>query len=105
MKRVRIRFTKKAARQVREVAAWWIEHRPSAPSLFRKELASLLGLLKAAPETGALHPHRRIKSVRRSPLPTSRYLVYHVYDPLAGEVLVLCIWSALRGRSPELSRD
>lgn len=103
MKRARIRLTKEAAHQTREAAAWWIENRPAAPSLFREELAALLGLLRTAPEAGAPHAHRRIKGVRRAPLPTTRYLVYYSYDARRGEVLVLAVWSALRGRSPRLA--
>lgn len=49
MKRARIRLTKEAVRQAREAAAWWIENRPAAPSLFREELAALLSLLRTAP--------------------------------------------------------
>ncbi|MDC0682589.1 type II toxin-antitoxin system RelE/ParE family toxin [Sorangium atrum] len=105
MKRARIRLTKEAVRQAREAAAWWIENRPAAPSLFREELAALLSLLRTAPEAGAPHAHRRIKGVRRAPLPTSRYLVYYVVDRESGEVLVLAVWSALRGRPPQLSLE
>jgi hypothetical protein len=76
MKRARIRLTKEAVRQAREAAAWWIENRYAAPSLFREELAALLSLLRMAPKAGAPYAHRRIKGVRRAPLPTSRYLVY-----------------------------
>ncbi|AUX20594.1 hypothetical protein SOCEGT47_010660 [Sorangium cellulosum] len=103
MKRARLRLTREAARQAREAAAWWIENRPAAPSLFREELAALLSLLRTAPEAGAPHAHRRIQGVRRVPLPTSRYLVYYVHDPGAEEVLVLAVWSALRGRPPQRS--
>ncbi|XYH99970.1 type II toxin-antitoxin system RelE/ParE family toxin [Sorangium sp. So ce1128] len=105
MKRARIRLTGDAARQARDAAVWWVENRPAAPSLFREELAALLSLLRTAPEVGAPHAHRRIKGVRRAPLPTSRYLVYYVYDPSGGEVLVLAVWSALRGRPPRLSLE
>jgi plasmid stabilization system protein ParE len=104
MKLARLRLTRDAARQVREAAAWWIKNRPAAPSLFREELAALLGLLRTAPGLGAPYAHRQIKGVRRAPLPTSRYLVYYVHDPSGGEVLVLAVWSALRGRPPRLSR-
>lgn len=104
MNRARIRFTKEAIKQVREVGAWWVEHRPSAPSAFRKELASLIGLLKTSPEMGTPHPHRWIKGVRRSPLETSREIVYYAYDPREGEVLVLAVWSSLRGKPPPLTR-
>jgi plasmid stabilization system protein ParE len=103
MKRVRTRLTPYAARQVKEVAAWWIENRPLAPALFRKELAALLALLRTAPEVGAPFRHRRLQGVRRTPLVRSRYLVYYVYDAARAEILVLAVWSALRGRSPPLS--
>jgi plasmid stabilization system protein ParE len=104
MKRARLRLTPDAARQVREAAAWWVENRPLAPSMFREELATLFGLLRTSPEAGTLHAHRRIPGVRRAPLLKTRYLVYYVHDPAAGEVLVLAVWSALRGRAPRLSR-
>jgi hypothetical protein len=104
MTRARIRLTKVAARQAREAAAWWIENRREAPSLFRQELAALFGLLRTAPEMGEPYPHRRIKGVQRAPLPTSRYMIFYVYDPELVEVLVLAFWSTLRGRPPRLSR-
>jgi plasmid stabilization system protein ParE len=104
MSRARIRLTPDAARQVREVAAWWIKSRPSAPALFRKELAALLSLLRDAPDVGAPYPHRRLEGVRRSPLPRSRYLVYYVHDTSKGEVLVLAVWSAIRGKGPPLAK-
>jgi plasmid stabilization system protein ParE len=87
IKRTRVRFTRDAARQVREAAAWWVKNRPAAPSLFHQELAALFALLRTAPEMGAPHAHRRIRGVRRVPLPTSRYLVYYVHDPSIGEIL------------------
>ncbi|WP_437929217.1 hypothetical protein WMF37_08090 [Sorangium sp. So ce291] len=62
-------------------------------------------MLRTAPEVGAPHAHRRIKGVRRAPLPTSRYLVYYVYDASSGEALALAVWSALRGRPPRLSLE
>ncbi|WP_437999805.1 type II toxin-antitoxin system RelE/ParE family toxin [Sorangium sp. So ce185] len=103
MKRARVQLTTDAARQTRDAAAWWIENRPAAPSLFREELAALLSLLRAAPDAGAPHAHRRIKGIRRAPLPTTRYLVYYVHDRESGEILVLAVWSSLRGRPPRLS--
>lgn len=62
----------------------------------------MLDLLAMAPDTGALHPHRRIPEVRRALLPRTRYHVYYVHDIERDEVVVLALWSALRRRAPPL---
>jgi plasmid stabilization system protein ParE len=61
-------------------------------------------MLAVTPEAGALYPHRRVQGVRRAVLPRSRYLVYYVYERALGEVAVLALQSALRGRGPRLRR-
>jgi len=47
---------------------------------------------------------REIPGVRRILLSQSRYHVYYVHDEKRGEVLVLAIWSAVRGRGPRVRR-
>lgn len=45
-----------------------------------------------------------MKGVQRLFLPGTRYHVYYVHDAEAREVVVLAIWSALRGKGPPLRR-
>jgi plasmid stabilization system protein ParE len=95
-----VRFSPQALSQAQAAHAWWRKNRPRAPRLFRDELAEALELLRTAPTAGAPYPHRRLRDVRRVILQRSRYYVYYVMGP--GEVTILAVWSALRGRAPRL---
>ena len=99
---VRVAFAKRAARQVREIDAWWRENRPAAASLFSEELASALRAIEVAPNLGQPVSHGEAPDVRRVLLRATRH---HVYFVFAGEVVrVLAVWSCLRGTGPNLSR-
>jgi plasmid stabilization system protein ParE len=95
-------LTPEARRQARSVDAWWREHRPYAPGLFAEELSSALTTLAGAPSAGRPYPHPRVRQVRRLLLPSTRHHVYYRIEE--GAVIVLAIWSAVRGAGPPLSR-
>lgn len=100
--RLRIGLARRAAGQVREIDAWWREHRPAAANLFAEELASALRAIEVAPHLGQPVKHGEAPDLRRVLLRATRYHVYYVF---AGQVVrVLAVWSCLRGTGPDLSR-
>lgn len=98
----RIRVTVPAQRQAKRAMAWWKKNRPAAPNLLRQEIKDALDLLKASPEIGASYECEGIPSLRRRLLPRTRYHLYYVYDDKAAQIVVLALWSCLRGRDPPL---
>ncbi|MFT3774795.1 MAG: type II toxin-antitoxin system RelE/ParE family toxin [Minicystis sp.] len=99
---VRIRVTREAEAQAKRAKAWWRANRPYAPAMFRQELAGAFQLLRSAPEVGALYHDADIPGLRRLALPQTRYHVYYVYDSGADLILILAVWSMLRGSAPPL---
>lgn len=99
---VRIRVTAEAEAQAKRAKAWWRANRPAAPALFRQELAGAFQLLRSAPEVGAPYLESDVPGLRRLALPQTRYHVYYVYDGAADLVVILAVWSMLRGSAPPL---
>ena len=99
-----VRTQPEADEQARAIEDWWRVNRPAAPNLFTHELAAAFALLSGAPLAGRRYSARSIPGLRRVMLPSSRYHVYYVYDGEHGEVNVLAIWSAVRGKGPPLRR-
>jgi plasmid stabilization system protein ParE len=97
---VRIVVTPEAEEQARTIDSWWRNERPAAPSLFAEELAAAFALLGDAPEAGRRYPHPTVPDVRRVLLRSSRYHVY--YRLHENDVVVLAVWSGVRGVGPEL---
>lgn len=93
-----------AARAIQEAvrcARWWRDHRPAAAGLFDGELRIALDQIRAAPRLGCTylvaegHEHRRLLMPR-----TRHHVYYRVVEP--DRVLVVSVWSAVRGRGPRL---
>ena len=102
MTRLRVRLTRSARIQARAVESWWREHRPLSPDLFSDELAEALELLCLHPRAGTTYESRTVPDARRLLLRSSRY---HVYYRLQGDILlVMSVWSAIRGAGPDLKR-
>lgn len=99
-----VRTTPQADASIIEAAAWWRANRAAAPDLFEQELSGAVALLAGAPDVGRRYRHRGIPGLRRLLLPRVRYHVYYVHHPERGEVVVLVVWSAVRGRGPRISR-
>jgi plasmid stabilization system protein ParE len=90
--------------QLGEADDWWRTHREKAPHLFAEEWAGALGVLALQPDAGRLFPlphHRRLRVLL---MPKTRYHIYYEHDASEGMVLVLGLWSAVRGRPPSLRR-
>jgi len=96
----RIVVTPEAEYHARTIDLWWRQERPAAPSLFTEELAAAFALLGDAPEAGRRYPHPTVSDVRRILLRSTRFHVY--YRLHENEVIVLAVWSGVRGVGPEL---
>lgn len=96
----RVRTTPEADGQGRVADDWWRANRSAAPGLFAQELEGVLALLAVAPAIGERHRVQGIPGLRRVLMRQSRYHVYYAFDDEADLVIVVAIWSAVRGRSP-----
>jgi plasmid stabilization system protein ParE len=85
-----------------DASAWWRANRPSAANLFDRELEQTLTLLSEAPDLGRRYHRARVPGLRRILLAGCRYHLYYIHDPVEGKVVVLAVWSAVRGRGPLL---
>ncbi len=95
-----VHFGLRAERQANTVDVWWRENRPKAPNLFMEELAGAITLLEAAPEVGIRYLPARSGRVRRLLLPRTRYHLYYTYDLPTDTVVIVSVWSSVRGRGP-----
>lgn len=100
--KAQVRSVPTADEQIAAADAWWRVNRPSAQDLFAEELRAAMKLLTDAPETGQRRRHKKVPGLRRLLLPGSRYHVYYSHDSNRKEVLLLAVWSAVRGRRPRL---
>lgn len=100
-----VSLTAGAEEQALEANAWWRENRRAAPDLFRRELEGAFDLLEHSPDAGRRYHDPEIPGLRRLLLPGTRYHLYDVHEERAQRVVVLAIWSAVRGGGPGLSRS
>lgn len=98
----RVVLSPRALEQAKTAAAWWIENREKAPTLFADEFASALRLLASAPEIGVPFIAARREGVRRYLLWRTQYHLYYAHAPERQTVRVLAVWSAVRGRTPRV---
>jgi plasmid stabilization system protein ParE len=92
--------TPEADQQIRAIERWWKSNRRAAPRLFQEELAEAFSVLATSPGIGRIYRTPSVAGVRRLLLRATRYHVYYVHD--ADAVIVLSVWSAVRGRDPKL---
>lgn len=95
-----VRFLARACADVLRIDSWWRENRPSAPNLFREELARAVTFLEDRPEVSVAFGQRRGETVRRVALPETRAHAYYVVR--SERVLILRVWGGARGRPPSL---
>lgn len=96
-----VRTTPQADLHILETDHWWRRHRDLAPELFEQELALAFKTLAAAPLIGKQVPHPDVEGLRRVLLRATRTHVYYVARD--DHVLVVAVWSAVRGAGPDLS--
>lgn len=95
-----VRTTRTAEVQIATVDEWWRCNRATAPDLFLDELADAFALIEAAPELGRPWTSSEVPGVRRVVMRATRYHVYYRID--GDDVVILAVWSAVRGRGPRL---
>jgi plasmid stabilization system protein ParE len=93
-----VRTTDKADEHIEAIQSWWRTHRPAAPDLFKLELAAAIDTCPVFRRQEA--PYRPRSGIRRVLLRSTRNHVYYRVDD-AG-VLILAVWGAVRGRTPDL---
>ncbi len=93
-----VELSENAAGQVDNLDAWWRAHRTDSPDLFLDELTEAITALSAWPGRGTAYV--AIEGVRRYLLRKTRYHVYFRAD--RDRVLILAVWSAVRGQGPKL---
>ena len=98
----RVWISPQARVQTLQARRWWRENRPAAPHLFGSEFTAALLLLAGAPDIGQAYDLGPVLGVRRLPLRQTRYHIYYVHDAAESAVLLLAVWSAVRGRAPRL---
>jgi plasmid stabilization system protein ParE len=86
--------------QILTIDRWWRRERPAAPNLFAEELAAAFELLASVPKAGRRYRHPRIPGIRRILLRSTRYHVYYKHHE--DTVIVLVVWSGVRGSGPAL---
>lgn len=98
--RASVRTTAEADQQALIAELWWARNRPSLANTFNDEFSAALDRLRWFPKLGRQYRVRGLRGVRRLYLTRTRHHVYYVYDEGAEEVVILSVWSALRGRRP-----
>ena len=78
----------------------WRANRPASPSLFKAELDDAVSLVGRAASAWRKYDSAALEGVRRLPLQRTRFHVYYIVR--ANEVIVVAVWSALRGHGPPL---
>ena len=100
--RRRVEVLPRAASQIRTIAAWWVENRPTAPELFVEELDRALDRIAVTPQAGSLYARSRHRGIRRVHLGRSGFHVYYSVSDLERLISVRAVWHAARGRGPAL---
>jgi plasmid stabilization system protein ParE len=95
-----VRLTEIAASHVRTIDSWWQRKREAAPDLFSAELAEAPDLVSRSPRAGVAYRRGRVSGLRRFLLRSTRYPLY--YRDEGDSIVVLAVWSSVRGSSPDL---
>lgn len=89
------------AADIKAIGLWWRQNRPLAPHLFIDEFAYAAEMLLSMPGVGRPYPNPEVPEARRILLRATRYHVY--YRQRGDDVILMAVWSALRGSGPDLS--
>ena len=93
-----------AEEQLKQIAAWWREHRALASPAFLAEFEKAVETLSEFPEIGPRFIRARRPGIRRLLLKRSEHWVYYFHDRRRALVYVLALWSVRRGSDPKLPR-
>jgi plasmid stabilization system protein ParE len=87
---------------IQAIHACWRTNRPLAPNLFIDEFNYACEMLVGMPRVGRPYPNPDVPEARRVLLRATRYHVY--YREHRDDVVLIAVWSGLRGTGPDLSR-
>ena len=98
---LKLRVTKRAAREIDRIAEWWAANRPAAPEVVREDLEfALVSLLTEQPGLGSAVPEAGSPEIRRFHLDRIRYWVY--YRVRGNYLEVVSVWHSSRGSGPSV---
>lgn len=100
--RYEVRVAPRAAAQIREASAWWVENRPAAPEAFVDELDRAIEFARSMPHGGQPYADPEALGARRVALRRVRYHLYYVPSDEERVVVVLALWHMSRGERPPL---
>ena len=86
--------------QIAEIDLWWRTHREKSPELFAEELSAAFQTISTTPRVGRRCRSSSHPSTRRLLLRATRFHVYYVED--VEVIVILSVWSAVRGFGPDL---
>jgi plasmid stabilization system protein ParE len=92
--------SRRAAREIDRVAAWWAAHRPAAPGAVRKDLEAAFSLLIEQPRMGGEVTQASSPGVRRFHVDRIGYWVY--YRVRGTRLEVVSVWHSSRGSGPSV---
>ena len=96
--RLRVIVWKRAAQQIEEANAWWLEHRAASPEAMAAELARAFDFISAQPGIGVSAQTPGLHGVRRILLRRVSYFLYYRVSSRKGEVQILAFRHARRAR-------
>ncbi len=95
------RITPEAEEHLLELEEWWDQSRKAAAHL-SVELGQVLLLLTESPRLGRLYKKRGVFEARRIRIGKTPYHLYYSIEDESKEILVLALWSGIRGKGPPL---
>src|SRR5690606_13289450 len=98
--RLALRFVPRAVDQLLDAGAWWRQNRDKAPDLLGEEVDEAIELLRRTPDVGASYPNDELPDAQRFLLRRTRFHVYYVVRHET--LIVVAVWSAIRGHGPAL---
>ena len=96
---MKIRIAARAKRELKRIDHWWRTNR-DAKELFLDEFQAVVSLISEHPTIGNRYYEASRDEVRRVLMGRTRHHIYYAED---GDTLVIVsVWSAVRGRGPKL---
>lgn len=98
---MKIDISKRARLRTKKIDERW-RREADHPNLFAEELHARLTELVSIPQLGSPWPTERRPRLKRLLLEKTQYHVYFEVNERKGEIQILTVWGARRGRTPKL---
>lgn len=98
---MRIRYSRRAIREIEARNRWWREHR-DAKDVFLDELDEALKQLSTLPDLGVRYETKSGSTVLRILLPKTKHHVYFRREPEQNRIMIVSVWGAQRRRGPRI---